>query len=220
MEKILLVEDESNIQELISEILKEEGYDITCASNGQEGYDLFKDNKYDLIISDVMMPILDGHQFVKLVRNKDKDIPIILLTALNEEYDEIKGFDLGVDDYISKPFSYKILVKRVASMLKRTQSGDESKILKHDNIVLNPDQYTCVVEGETIPLTLKEFEILKLLMTNIDSVISRNQLLDEVWGYSYYGDSRVIDTHIKNIRRKTKTEKIKTVTGVGYKLEK
>ncbi|MDH6603180.1 two-component system response regulator VanR [Bacilli bacterium PM5-9] len=219
MKKILVVEDDKTIQDIIYELLKEQGYDVDKANNGKEGYDCFLKKEYDLIISDVMMDILDGHQMVKLIRAKNKNVKILMLTALSEEYDEIKGFDLGVDDYISKPFSFNILLKRVEALLKRELRSD-SNMLVIDNIKLLIAEHEVLVDDVSVDLTLKEFEILKILLSNINKVITREHLLDEVWGYSYYGDTRVIDTHIKNIRKKTKIEKIKTVTGIGYKLEK
>ncbi|MDL2211446.1 response regulator transcription factor [Erysipelotrichaceae bacterium OttesenSCG-928-M19] len=217
MKRILVVEDDLSIQDIIYELLKEEGYDVKKASNGKEAYDIFKEHSFDLIITDVMMDVMDGHQLVKLVRSKDSDVKILMLTALGEEYDELKGFDLGVDDYISKPFSFNILLKRIKALLRR---GNESDELTIDNIKMYVDEHILTIDDQEVDLTLKEFDILRILMTNQNKVISREALLDEVWGYSYYGDTRVIDTHIKNIRKKTKIDKIKTVTGVGYKLEK
>jgi two-component system response regulator VanR len=219
MKRILVVEDDISIQDIIYELLTEQGYSVTKASNGKEGYDLFLQNDYDLVVTDVMMEVLDGHQMVKLIRAKDSSVKILMLTALGEEYDEIKGFDLGVDDYVAKPFSFNILIKRIESLLKRSSVEDENE-LTIDNVKLYIDEHEVTVDGESIDLTLKEFEILKILMTNINKVVTRENLLDKVWGYNYYGDTRVIDTHIKNIRKKTKIDKIKTVTGVGYKLEK
>lgn len=219
MKKILVVEDDKSIQEIIYELLKEQGYVVKKADNGKEAYDIFLEEDFDLIITDIMMDILDGHQLVKLIRAKDSNVKILMLTALGEEYDEIKGFDLGADDYISKPFSFNILLKRVQSLLKRAIENNLDELLV-DNVKLLVEEHEVLVDDEAIDLTLKEFEILKILMSNPNKVITRESLLDEVWGYSYYGDTRVIDTHIKNIRKKTKINKIKTVTGVGYKLEK
>lgn len=219
MKKILVVEDDKSIQEIIYELLKEQGYVVKKADNGKEAYDIFLKEDFDLIITDVMMDILDGHQLVKLVRAKNTNVKILMLTALGEEYDEIKGFDLGVDDYISKPFSFNILLKRVQSLLKRIDENNSDELFV-DNVKLLVEEHEVLVDNEEVDLTLKEFEILKILMSNPNRVITRESLLDEVWGYSYYGDTRVIDTHIKNIRKKTKIDKIKTVTGVGYKLEK
>ena len=218
MKKILVVEDDKRIQEIISELLTEHGYLITTADNGKDGYDYFSENDYDLIITDIMMDIMDGHQMVKLIRAKDKEIKILMLTALGEEYDELKGFDLGADEYIAKPFSFNILIKRVESLLKRGSQATGNQLVI-DDVVLLLDEREVYSNQEKVNLTLKEFEILRILMSNINKVITRESLLNEVWGYSYYGDTRVIDTHIKNIRKKTNIKKIKTVTGIGYKLE-
>lgn len=214
MKRILVVEDDSAIQEVLGEFLTEAGYIVNKANNGQEAYEIFNQHKFDLILCDVMMEIMDGWDFVKLVRKKDKNVKIIMLTALQEEYDEVKGFDIGVNDYITKPFSFKVLLKRVEAQFK-----DDSDVIIVDNIVLDEKGHVVKVDDKIIDLTLKEFEILKLLMTNLNSVVSREQLLDNVWGYDYFGDSRVIDSHIKNIRKKTDTQSIKTVSGVGYKME-
>lgn len=214
MKRILVVEDDSAIQEVLGEFLTEAGYIVNKANNGQEAYEIFNQHKFDLILCDVMMEIMDGWDFVKLVRKKDKNVKIIMLTALQEEYDEVKGFDIGVNDYITKPFSFKVLLKRVEAQFK-----DDSDVIIVDNIVLDEKGHVVKVDDKIIDLTLKEFEILKLLMSNLNSVVSREQLLDNVWGYDYFGDSRVIDSHIKNIRKKTDTQSIKTVSGVGYKME-
>lgn len=221
MQRILIAEDDLNIQDIIKELLTEEGYTVDVAENGQVAYELFKENNYDLLISDVMMPIMDGHNLVKLVRKTNKNIKILMLTALGEEYDELKGFDLGVDDYISKPFSFNILLKRVEALLRRGAEQENNVELQYTygNVELDTEKHVVLVDGKDVALTLKEFEILKLLIENVGKVISRESLLDHVWGYSYYGDTRVIDTHIKNLRKKTGITTIKTVTGIGYKLE-
>lgn len=215
MQKILVVEDDLSIQEVITEFLSDAGYLVDATDNGQKAYELFKENNYDLIITDVMMDIMDGYDLVKLIRKHDNEVKIIMLTALQEEYNEVKGFDLGVNDYISKPFPFKVLLKRVEAQLKQ----EKPNIIQVDNIVLNDKAHTVEVAGETVEMTLKEFEILKLLMLNLNTVVSREQLLNDIWGYDYFGDSRVIDSHIKNIRKKTNTSLIKTVSGVGYKME-
>ncbi|WP_423364006.1 response regulator transcription factor [Mycoplasma sp. P36-A1] len=221
MSKILIVEDDLNIQDIVAELLQEEGYEVKRANDGQQGYEAFKEGDFDLVITDVMMPIMDGNNLVKLIRGKDKNVKILMLTALGEEYDELKGFELGVDDYVAKPFSFNILLKRIEALLRRNSIINEStsKKISYDNIMLDDTSHSVLVEDNEVALTLKEFEILKILMNNVGKVISREILLDQVWGYSYYGDTRVIDTHIKNIRKKTGISKIKTVTGIGYKLE-
>ena len=193
--KILVVEDDIQIQELIVEFLESENYIVDTASDGVEGYEKFKENKYDLVILDVMMPKLDGYSLCKMIKKNDEEVGIIFLTALGDENSEIKGFDLKADDYISKPFSFNILIKRVEAVLR-------------------------IKKEEEIELTLKEFNILKFMIRSYPMVVSREMLMDKVWGYEYYGDTRVIDAHMKNIRKKIKYDYIKTIKGVGYVLEK
>lgn len=216
--KILVVEDDRDIQELVEEILKAEGYKVYTANNGLEGYELFKYEDLDLIILDVMMPKMDGYQMAKLVRQRDEKIPIIMLTALEEEYDEIKGFETGVDDYITKPFSFNILIKRVKAIIRRNEK-EEEKNIEFKEIYLDIDSFKAVVNGKEIELTYKEFEIIHHLMKNKNKVISRQNLLDQIWGKDYKGDTRVLDSHIKNLRKKLNIPYIKTLKGIGYKFE-
>jgi len=211
--RILLVEDEIKILDFAKEILMSNNYEVDTAVNGEEAYNLFKERKYDLVISDVMMPIVDGFQLVKLIRQNDEKTPIILLTALSDEESEVKGFDHGVNDYISKPFSFKVLVKRVEAQIKDVK---ESHVLELSNRKMNLDSREVYVDDKNVELTLKQFEILKYFMENPNFVISREQIMDRVWGYGYYGDVRNVDTHVKNLRQKLAVENIKTVKGVGY----
>lgn len=217
-EKILVVEDDRDIQEIVSEILKAEGYEVVTADNGLEGYQLFKERDPDLIILDVMMPKMDGYQMAKLVRQKNETVPIIMLTALEEEYDEIKGFEVGADDFISKPFSFNILLQRVRAVLRRSKK-EKKKQLEIREITLDLDTYKAIVGNQEVELTYKEFEIMYLLMSNKNKVVLRKTLLDKVWGSDYEGDSRVLDNHIKNLRKKLNISYIKTLKGVGYKFE-
>ncbi|MDD2370911.1 MAG: response regulator transcription factor [Firmicutes bacterium] len=216
-EKILVVEDDKDIQELVSEILKSEGYKVLTAGNGLDGYQIYKEEKLDLLILDIMMPKMDGYQLAKLIRKKDEKLPIIMLTALEEEYDEIKGFEIGADDYITKPFSFNVLIRRVNALLKRTKT--ERKEIIYKNIKLDLESYTVIIDGKEIELTNKEFDILHYLMTNRNKVVLRQTLMDNIWGWNFKGDSRVLDTHIKNLRRKLQIDYIKTLKGVGYKFE-
>ena len=217
-EKILVVEDDRDIQEIVSEILKAEGYEVVTADNGLEGYQLFKERNPDLIILDVLMPKMDGYQMAKLVRQKNETVPIIMLTALEEEYDEIKGFEVGADDFISKPFSFNILLQRVRAVLRRSKK-EKNKQLEIREITLDLDTYKAIVGNQEVELTYKEFEIMYLLMSNKNKVVLRKTLLDKVWGSDYEGDSRVLDNHIKNLRKKLNISYIKTLKGVGYKFE-
>lgn len=219
--RILVVEDDNQIQELIVEFLSSQDYDVDVANDGVEGYEKFKENKYDLVILDVMMPRLDGHALCKMIRNLDKEVSIIFLTALGDEESEIKGFDLKADDYISKPFSFNILIKRVEAVLRRKQKEEkEDTILEFEGLKLDLQTFKSYIDNEEIELTLKEFNILKLMINSYPTVVSREKLIEKIWGYEYFGDTRVIDAHMKNIRKKIKKDYIKTIKGVGYVLEK
>ena len=220
MKKVLVVEDDLKIRELVEEFLKAEGYFVRGASDGLEGYSVFREEEFDLVITDIMMPRMDGYALTNLIR-EESNVPIVMLTALNDEEDQIRAFDEKVDDFISKPFSFALLIKRVEAILRRcSREAGESSSLQFENITLNEDTYKALVDGEDIELTLKEFNILKLLILNFPTVLKREGLMDKIWGFDYYGDMRVIDAHIKNLRKKIKYDYIKTVKGVGYVLEK
>ena len=168
-----------------------------------------------------MMPRLDGHSLCKMIRNIDKEVSIIFLTALGDEENEIKGFDLNADDYISKPFSFNILIKRVEAVLRRkNKEKSEDEVLKFEGLKLDLQTFKSYIDEEEIELTLKEFNILKLMISSYPTVVSRENLIEKIWGYDYFGDTRVIDAHMKNIRKKIKKDYIKTIKGVGYVLEK
>ena len=219
--KILVVEDDNQIQELIVEFLSSQDYVVDTANDGVEGYEKFKEGEYDLVILDVMMPRLDGHSLCKMIRSIDKEVSIIFLTALGDEENEINGFYLNADDYISKPFSFNILIKRVEAVLRRKNNGKvEEKVLKFEGLKLDLQTFKSYIDGEEIELTLKEFNILKLMISSYPTVVSREKLIEKIWGYDYFGDTRVIDAHMKNIRKKIKKDYIKTIKGVGYVLEK
>ena len=219
--KILVVEDDNQIQELIVEFLSSQDYIVDTANDGVEGYEKFKSGEYDLVILDVMMPRLGGHSLCKMIRNIDKEVSIIFLTALGDEENEIKGFDLNADDYISKPFSFNILIKRVEAVLRRkNKEKSEDEVLKFEGLKLDLQTFKSYIDEEEIELTLKEFNILKLMISSYPTVVSREKLIEKIWGYDYFGDTRVIDAHMKNIRKKIKKDYIKTIKGVGYVLEK
>ncbi|EGT5272032.1 response regulator transcription factor [Clostridioides difficile] len=216
---ILVIEDDSNIQELISEFLSAEGYQVDTANDGLEGIQKFKQGSYDLVILDIMMPNLDGYGVCKMIR-KSSSVPIIFLTALNDEGDQLKGFDLECDDYITKPFSFNLLIKRIEAILRRSNKTINDKFIVFEKLKLDLNTYIAEIDGEPIELTLKEFNILKALIEKYPQVITREGLLDSIWGYDYYGDTRIVDAHIKNIRKKISLPYIKTVKGIGYTLEK
>lgn len=219
--KIFVVEDDNQIQELIVEFLSSQDYIVETANDGVEGYEKFKEGEYDLVILDVMMPRLDGHSLCKMIKSVDKEVSVIFLTALGDEENEIKGFDLKADDYISKPFSFNILIKRVEAVLRRkNREKVEEEVLRFEGLKLELQTFKSYVEGEEIELTLKEFNILKLMISSYPTVVSREKLIEKIWGYDYFGDTRVIDAHMKNIRKKIKKDYIKTIKGVGYVLEK
>lgn len=216
---ILVIEDDFNIQELIVEFLSSEGYKVDSANDGLEGMQKFKQENYDLIILDVMMPNLDGYAVCKMIR-QSSNVPIIFLTALNEESNQVKGFELECDDYITKPFSFNLLIKRVEAILRRSIKSNYNNTINFEKLKLNLSTYSVQIGDENIELTLKEFNILKTLIEKYPQVITRENLLDSIWGYDYYGDTRIVDAHIKNIRKKIKIPYIKTVKGIGYTLEK
>jgi two-component system, OmpR family, response regulator VanR len=225
--RILVVEDDLDIQEIICEFLGSVGYEVAAASDGLEAIDKFNREDYDLVLLDIMLPKIDGFVVCEMIR-KNSEVPIIMLTALEEEQDQIKGFELKIDDYITKPFSMNILLKRVEAVLRRTGKTEASEyaltkdnnIIVFEEITVEEDSYKVRVGQENIELTVKEFEILSTLIKNKGKVITRESLLNKVWGYDYYGDARVVDTHIKNLRHKLNVDYIKTVRGVGYKFEK
>lgn len=222
MEKyILIVDDESRMRKLIKDFLIAKGYKILEAEDGEQALEIFEknNNKIELIILDVMMPKLDGWSVLRQIRQVSK-VPIIMLTARGEERDELFGFELGADEYISKPFSPKILVARVEAILKRIQ-GDNKQIKNYGGIEIDKEGRTIAVEGKELELSLREYELLIYLVENENIALSRDKILNNVWNYDYYGDSRTIDSHIKKIRHKLgkKGKYIKTMRGVGYKFE-
>lgn len=220
--KILVVDDESRMRKLVRDFLVRQGYEVFEAGNGEEALDIFyEDKRIALIILDVMMPKMNGWEVVKEIRQTSK-VPIIMLTAKSEEEDELLGFELGVDEYISKPFSPKILVARVEAILRRANKiGDESQIRTVGDITIDKNSHTVTIGNERIDLSYKEFELLDYFMENQGIALSRDRILDAVWNYDYFGDARTIDTHVKKLRAKMgkKGECIQTVWGIGYKFE-
>ena len=216
--RILIVDDEELIRTVIKEYAEIEGYETDEASNGLEAIDKCKENSYDLIIMDIMMPKLDGYQVVKEIQ-KEKNTPILMLSARGEEYDKLLGFDLGIDDYVQKPFSPKELMARIKAILKRVNKVTKKYTI--DTLVIDDGAREVYVDDEKAILTLKEYELLKYLIENENIAVSREQLLTNIWGYDFYGDDRTVDTHIKTLRSKIGKYKdnIVTLRGVGYKFE-
>ena len=223
MAKILIVDDEAKIREVIREYAQFHKYETDEASDGMEAVNKVLKQDYDLVILDIMMPKLDGYAACKEIK-KEKDIPIIMLSARGEEYDKLFGFELGIDDYVVKPFSPKELMARIAAILARKAKAEDALknlILKSGSLEVDTQGRTVTVDGEKIDVTLKEYEILAYLMQNKNIAISRDRLLSDIWGYDFFGDDRTIDTHIKNLRSRlgSARDKISTVRGVGYKFE-
>lgn len=219
--KILVVDDESRMRKLVKDFLTRAGYQVLEAGDGMEAMDLFYEDKdIALIILDVMMPKMDGWQVCREVREHSK-VPIIMLTARSEERDELQGFELGVDEYISKPFSPKILVARVGAILRRTNGTDMSDILDAGGIKIDKAAHSVMINDKPIDLSYKEFELLTYFVENQGIALSREKILNNVWNYDYFGDARTIDTHVKKLRSKLgdKGEYIKTIWGMGYKFE-
>lgn len=219
--KILVVDDESRMRKLVKDFLVKQNYEVLEAGDGSEALDLFfADQDIALIILDVMMPKMDGWQVCREVRNYSK-VPIIMLTARTDERDELQGFQLGVDEYIAKPFSPKILVARVEAILRRTNQIAADAVLSYGGISIDQAAHVVTIDGKTIDLSFKEFELLTYFMENKGIALSREKILNSVWNYDYFGDARTIDTHVKKLRSKLgeKGDLIKTVWGMGYKLE-
>lgn len=221
MKKILIVEDEEDIQELLNFFLEDNDYQTMIASDGIEAIDTFHRFQPDMILLDIMIPKIDGYAVCELIRKESK-IPIIMITALSDETNQLKGFDLLIDDYVTKPFSMPILLRKIQAIFRRIDNDLNTKqeLIQYKDIVLNMNEYTVSINKEFIDFTRKEFEILKELLAHPGYVQTREMLLDKVWQYEYYDSDRVVDNHIKNIRKKLGKDYIKTVKGIGYKVEK
>lgn len=222
--KVLVIEDDSNIAELLRLYLEKDGFEVFIADNGGKGVSEFERLKPDLILLDIMLPVLDGWDVCREIRNKSK-VPIIMLTAKGETFDKVSGLEMGADDYIVKPFEIKELLARIHAVMRRFETDDakESKKLVFDKLIINMDSFELIVDGKKVDAPPKEMELLYHLAAAPNRVYTRNQLLDEVWGFDYFGDSRTVDVHIKRLREKLEnvSEKwtLKTVWGVGYKFE-
>lgn len=222
--KILIVDDDINICELLRLYVEKEGFSAIVANDGVAAIDMFKQNSPDLILLDIMLPKLDGWQVCREIR-KNSLVPIIMLTAKGEVFDKVLGLELGADDYVTKPFETKEIIARIKAVLRRTkqQSDSDIKEVKYDKLRINLTNYELVVDGKNIDTPPKELELIYHLASNPNRVFTRDQLLDEVWGFDYYGDSRTVDVHVKRLREKLENISefwsLKTVWGVGYKFE-
>lgn len=221
--KILIVDDESNIVELIRLYLEKDGFDTVVARDGHEALSKFKSENPDLIILDIMIPEPDGWQVCREIR-KSSNVPIIMLTAKSETFDKVLGLELGADDYLTKPFEAKELVARVKAVLRRSDTKEpDKKLIEFENLSVNIENYELTINGKLTDVPPKELELLYFLASNPNRVYTREQLLEEVWGFDYFGDSRTVDVHIKRLREKLEgvegNWQLKTVWGVGYKFE-
>lgn len=219
--KILIVEDDGNIRELLRLYLEREGYEITEAANGEEGVELWRKINPDMILLDVMMPIMDGWQVCKIIRKESK-VPIIIMTAKGETFDKVNGLEMGADDYIVKPLEMREVIARVRAIFRRLAPEDSGKI-SFDKLTVDKQAYDLIVDGKRVDAPPKEIELLYFLASNPNRVFTRAQLLDDVWGFDYFGDTRTVDVHVKRLREKLEgvSDKwsLKTVWGVGYKFE-
>ena len=218
---ILIIEDERSIQNVIKAFLEDAGYTVILAGDGLEGVEQFRLHKPDLVLLDLMLPKIDGFAVCEILR-KESRVPIIMLTALDDDDSQLKGFDALADDYITKPFSMPVVMKRIEAVLRRAEQGPaaSSSVIRYKEITLDTDSLTVLVGALSVSLTAREFDILKLLLENQGRVVSREKLLDSIWGYGYIGDERIVNTHIKNIRKKLGVDYIETIRGAGYKIEK
>lgn len=225
MFRILVVEDEEDIQKILENYLVDQGYAVTLASDGVDGIAKFHKGEFDLVLLDIMMPKIDGFGVCELIR-RESNVPIIMLTALEEEAYQIKGFDMKADDYVTKPFSMPILLRKIAAILRRTQREEEQQILAYKSLCVDvAGRHVYISNSEKgeqteVALTQKEFEMLYVLLINKGIVLTRQKLLTMVWGEDYYGEERIVDTHIKNIRKKLDINLISTIRGVGYRIDK
>lgn len=221
MSKILIVEDDLSIQALLHDFIKEAGHSVILASDGVEALAKYSEQDFDLVLLDIMLPKIDGYGVCEVIRQKS-DVPIIMLTALDSEENQIRGLDLQADDYITKPFSMPVLLRKIAAVLRRSsKQNDAPQIMNYKNLTLDLDGYKVYAGGEGIDLTPREFEILRELLANRGRILTRQNLLQTIWKYEFFGEERIIDTHIKNLRKKLGTaDYIETIRGVGYRIDK
>ena len=220
MRKILIIEDELDIQELLAAYLRDAGYEIVIAGDGVEALARFQQGAFDMILLDLMLPKIDGFGVCELIR-RESSVPILMLTALDGEQEQLRGFQMEIDDYVTKPFSMPILLQKIRAILRRTAGGMENnKCLHYRDLTLDLDGMEAVLAGRSLDLTTREFELLQALISSPGRVFTREVLLAKLWGYDFFGDERVVDSHIKNLRHKMGTDYIETVRGVGYRAAK
>ncbi len=219
LKNILVVEDEADIQELLENFLNDAGYKTSLAADGVQALELFGSDSFDMVLLDIMIPKIDGYGVCEFIRSRS-NVPIIMLTALDSEDNQVKGFDLKIDDYITKPFSMKVLIKKIAAVFRRCENRMENGLISYKSVTIDTDGHKVFVNGGLIEVTQKEFELLEELLRNQGRVLTRPQLLDKLWGYDFYGDERIVDSHIKNLRKKLGVNYIDTIRGVGYRIDK
>lgn len=220
LKKLLIVEDEPDIQELLEAYLHDAGYETTIAGDGVEALAKFQKDKFDLILLDLMLPKIDGFGVCEFIR-RESNVPILMLTALDGEQEQLRGFRMEIDDYVTKPFSMPILLQKIRAILRRTSAEkEENRCLRYRDLTLDLDGMEAVLAGRSLDLTTREFELLQTLISSPGRVFTREVLLAKLWGYDFFGDERVVDSHIKNLRHKMGTDYIETVRGVGYRAAK
>lgn len=219
MERILVVEDDFDIAEMLQTWLTEDGYGVEVAQNGLRALDMFAGGQFDLVLLDLMLPKLDGFGVCEWIRARS-DVPVVMLTALDGEEEQLRGYDLRIDDYVTKPFSMPVLLRKIAAILRRCGDREERRVLTYRDLTLDLDAYRAERDGRDLELTNREFECLRELIQNQGRVMTYQMLVQRIWNYDYLGDERVIYSHIKNLRRKLQADYIHTVRGVGYRIEK
>ena len=221
MKKILIVEDDLSIQALLHDFIQEAGFDVVLASDGVEALTKFSKQSFDLVVLDIMLPKIDGYGVCGVIRQKS-NVPIVMLTALDSEAEQVKGLDMQVDDYITKPFSMPVLLRKISAVLRRSISNPSSPItIQYKDLILDLEAYKTTILGSSIDLTPREFEILRELLMHKGKILTRQNLLNLLWKYEFFGDERIVDTHIKNLRKKLEgSDYIETIRGVGYRIDK
>lgn len=221
MKKILIVEDDLSIQALLHDFIQEAGFDVVLASDGVEALTKFSEQSFDLVVLDIMLPKIDGYGVCGVIRQKS-NVPIVMLTALDSEAEQVKGLDMQVDDYITKPFSMPVLLRKISAVLRRSISNPSSPItIQYKDLILDLEAYKTTILGSSIDLTPREFEILRELLMHKGKILTRQNLLNLLWKYEFFGDERIVDTHIKNLRKKLEgSDYIETIRGVGYRIDK